>query len=99
MSLGGERSHTQTALQLPITDGLTKCGTDQGAHEFHAKLMGSELGVRVRRQRETAPPVWSERLLQQLRIQTARECHLHGNSMHVSRRSQCGQRHFKFFHA
>lgn len=50
------------------------------AHQFHAELMGFVLGMGVRRQREAAPPVWSELLLLQLGIQASGERHLEMNT-------------------
>lgn len=47
------------------------------AHQFHAKLVGFALGMRVRRrQGEATPMVWGELLLLQLGVQATRECHL-----------------------
>lgn len=56
------------------------------AHQFHAKLMGFILGMRVRRQGEATPTVWGELLLQQLGIQATRECHLDVNTEATHRR-------------
>lgn len=78
MGLGVECTHKRV-ITTTVAGRLTKCVTDQGAHQLHAKLVGSVVRIRVRRQRETAPPIWSELLLQQLSVQTTRERHLHGN--------------------
>lgn len=45
-------------------------------YQFHAKLMSLILGMRARRQAETAPPVWDKMLLLQLGVQAAGERHL-----------------------
>lgn len=76
--------HTKTLLQLPITNYRTK--QIRVTHQLHAKLMGPVLGMRVRRQRESTPTIWSELLLQQLSIQTTCERHLH---ISINMRSQC----------
>lgn len=56
------------------------------AHQFHAKLVGFVLGMRVRRQGEATPTVWGELLLQQLGIQAMRECHLDVNTEATSQK-------------
>lgn len=56
------------------------------AHQFHAKLVGFVLGMRVRRQGEATPTVWGELLLQQLGIQATRECHLDVNTEATSQK-------------
>lgn len=78
MGLGVGCTHTYV-ITTTVAGHLTKGVTDQGADQLHAKLVGSVVRIRVRRQRETTPPIRSELLLQQLRVQTARERHLHEN--------------------
>lgn len=78
MGLGGEQTHRRRVTSLAHRSGQGAAGPL--AHQLHAELVGSALGVGVGRQREAAPAVWGEPLLPQLRIQAARERHLHGKT-------------------